>query len=294
MYEWIDTMPRLKISLLVTLALLAFTANSLLCRLALQNSHMDPALFTAVRLGSGALVLVLLTVLSNRTLKGQGSWMGALALLGYATGFSFAYVELETGMGALLLFGAVQFTMLAYGLLIGERLTLWQWIGFILAAMGLFALFSPGLGVPTWQGALFMTGAGICWALYSLLGLKPGAALASTAANFVRTIPLAALLLLTCKGDDWQSTQGLGYAIASGALASGIGYALWYFVMPKLSVITASTVQLSVPVLAAIAGFIWLLEPFTLRFVFCALAILGGVALVLVNKKRMTRAGDGL
>lgn len=250
---------------------------------------MDPASFTLVRLASGAITLVALAWLSKFQLRNEGSWFGGLTLFAYAALFSFAYIELETGIGALILFGAVQLTMLAFGLRRGERLNRWQTLGLVMACLGLIALLSPGLESPSWWGAVLMLGAGVSWALYSLLGFNRSNALASTAANFVRTLPLAVPLLFW---SDWQGLlghPGLGYALASGIVASGFGYALWYYIVPKLSVTNASSVQLSVPVLASLGGFVWLGEPLTMRLLICSAITLGGIGLVLWVKNMEPR-----
>ena len=253
---------------LVPLAMTAFAANSVFCRKALVQTAIDPASFTLVRIASGAAMLYLLTRLTRPAGNVAGSWRGAMALLAYAACFSFAYITLSAGTGALLLFGAVQATMILRGLFTGERLDLLQWSGLGLALAGLAALLAPGVTAPEPVGALLMVAAGVAWGAYSLLGRSSSSGpLAATAGNFLRAAPLAlavvaAMALRTHV--DWDMA-GLTYAVASGALASGVGYALWYTALPGLSATTAASVQLSVPVITALAGALVLGEAITLR-----------------------------
>ena len=277
------TGPRL--ALAVTLALLAFAGNSLLARLALRDGGMDPASFTALRLCSGALVLWLLASGFRRGREGRGQWPSALALFAYAAFFSFAYVRLEAGAGALLLFGAVQATMIGRGLWRGERLAAWQWLGLALAICGLAGLLLPGLTAPPPGPAAMMVAAGIAWGLYSLQGHGGGDPIRVTAGNFIRCLPLAAVLLLATLGSHRLDAMGVACALASGALASGVGYAIWYTALPALRSSTAATLQLLVPLLVAVAGVAWLDEPATLRLALAALAIVGGVALVVRGRR---------
>ena len=273
------TGPRLL--LLTTCALLAFAGNSLLCRLALQQSGIDPASFTTLRLGSGAAMLWLLVRLRGGGRSLGGGWPAALALFLYAAGFSYAYLSLPTGTGALILFGAVQASMIGYGLWRGERLGRQQLWGLTLAGAGLVGLLLPGASAPSLPGSLLMLTAGVAWGCYSLLGQGSAQPLRDTAGNFLRTLPLAGLLSsLTLSGATLDSA-GVAFALTSGALASGLGYALWYGVLPALAATTAATVQLSVPLLAALGGVVLLAEPITLRLALAAAAILGGIALVI-------------
>lgn len=266
---------------LTSLAMLAFAGNSLLCRYALQHTTIDAGSFTGIRLLAGAGMLWLIVGLRGGQRGSAGDWPSALALFAYAAGFSFAYTSLPAGPGALLLFGAVQVTMVGHGLWRGERLRGWQVAGFVMAFAGLVGLLLPGLSAPPLHGAILMLGAGVAWGIYSLRGKSAGDATLVTAGNFLRTIPLALLLM------PWvlrhMSLDGVGVwcAIASGALASGIGYAIWYAALPWLRATTAATVQLSVPVLAAIGGVTFLAEPVTLRLGLAAVAVLGGIALVI-------------
>ena len=270
--------PRLAVA--VALALLAFAGNSLLARLALRDGGMDPASFTALRLASGALVLWLLAISFRKGANGRGNWASALALFAYAAFFSLAYVRLEAGAGALLLFGAVQVTMIGRGLWRGERLATWQWLGLALAVGGLAGLLLPGLTAPPPGPSVLMVVAGIAWGVYSLRGQGSGDAIRVTAGNFLRCLPFAAVFWLLMLDASRVDAAGVGYALASGALASGVGYAIWYTALPALRASTAATLQLCVPLLVALAGVAWLGEPATLRLALAALAIVGGVALV--------------
>lgn len=258
---------------LTVMAMTAFAGNSLLCRAALNQTEIDAASFTSIRLIAGALVLWLIVRLraSRAEDKGAGqnavggNWWSALALFAYAAGFSYAYVSLVAGTGALLLFGAVQVTMIGYGIYRGERLRGIQLIGLLMAFGGLIGLMLPGLESPPLFGSVLMLGAGVAWGVYSLRGRGAGDATVVTAGNFLRSVPLA-LLLSALMYSYWSlDMAGVGYAIASGALASGVGYAIWYTALPLLKSTTAATVQLSVPVIAAIGGVILLSEPLTLR-----------------------------
>ncbi|WP_273024547.1 DMT family transporter [Rheinheimera sp.] len=272
--------------LLTILALLAFAGNSLLCRMALAHTGMDAASFTTVRLISGALVLWLLVVLRSGSSQVQGSWLSALALFVYAAGFSFAYLQLNTGVGALILFGAVQSGMIGYGLCRGERFSARQWLGLLLACAGLTGLLLPGLSAPPLMGSVLMLTAGFAWAVYSLRGKGAANPLQVTAGNFIRTLPMTLLLSVVLFGQLSFDNNGILYAVLSGALTSGVGYAIWYSVLPQLKATTAATVQLTVPVLAAIAGILILSEPLTQRLILASVAILGGIALVVLTPVR--------
>ncbi|RMH85561.1 EamA family transporter [Pseudomonas sp. AOB-7] len=279
-----------RILLLTALAMLAFAGNSLLCRLALRETAIDAASFTAIRLACGALTLWLLLRLRTVRQPMAGNWPGALALFAYAAAFSFAYLQLDTGVGALLLFGAVQLSMLLWGLWRGERLGLAASLGTALAAGGLLALLLPGASAPPLAAALLMLLAGIAWGGYSLLGRGQGDPLAVTAGNFLRAAPLALLLALTLLPRLSWDGAGLCYALLSGALTSGVGYAIWYSALPGLRASQAATVQLSVPILAALGGALLLGEALSLRLLLSAGAVLGGIALVLGSRQR--RAGS--
>jgi drug/metabolite transporter (DMT)-like permease len=272
-----------RLFLLTALAMIAFAGNSLLCRVALRDTPIDAASFTALRLISGALMLWLILVLRGQRGAHQGSWTSACALFAYAALFSWAYIDLDAGTGALILFGAVQATMIGYGLYRGERFTPLKWTGLLLALGGLTGLMLPGLTAPPLLAALLMAGAGIAWGIYSLRGRGNSHPSLATAGNFLLAVPFAlALALLTHLGPGLApDPAGALWAIASGALASGVGYLIWYAALPHLSSTNAATIQLSVPVIAAVAGVLLLSEPITLRLVLASAAILGGIALVI-------------
>lgn len=275
-------MSRLRPFLLTTVAMTAFAGNSLLCRAALRDTDIDAATFTSVRLVSGALMLwLLVSVRGNRAPMKQGSWGSALALFAYAAAFSYAYGGLSAAMGALLLFGAVQATMISLGIVRGNRPHVWQWVGFVVAFSGLVGLLLPGLTAPPLFSSLLMIGAGIAWGVYSLRAKGAGEPTAVTTGNFVRAVPMALALSLVMMTSATMDMAGLGYAVASGAIASGMGYAIWYMALPLLQPTSAATVQLSVPVIAAIGGVLLLSEPLTLRLVIAGFAILGGIAIVI-------------
>jgi drug/metabolite transporter (DMT)-like permease len=284
----------LRTVVLLCLTMIAFAANSVLCRKALAQTAIDPATFTLVRLASGAAMLFLLTrVIGKGAGKGVGgSWRAALTLVAYAICFSFAYISLASGTGALLLFGAVQATMIIRGLIAGERLTPVQWGGLGLALAGLAVLTAPGVTAPDPLGAGLMLAAGIGWGAYSLLGrTSTSGPLASNAGNFLRATPLAAAIaaaMALSHHSQWD-TPGLIYAVASGALASGVGYALWYATLPSLTAAIAASVQLSVPVITAVGGALVLGEDITLRLTLASLAVLGGIALVVQVRVRQMR-----
>ena len=286
-------MPAWRLCLLALLAMLAFAANSLLCRAALAGNAIDAASFTAIRLIAGALTLLLLITLrqpkplavSDKVANAKGNWGSALALFVYASAFSFAYTGLNTATGALLLFASVQVTMIGLGLFNGERLTPWQWLGFAVALSGLLVLLFPGIAAPAPVPAALMICSGIAWGYYSIRGRKATDATAVTAGNFCRTVPLAFLLLLLIPQLQ-LSISGVMLALASGALASGLGYALWYSILPAFSATVAASLQLSVPVLAAILGAIVLAEPISLRVGLASVIILSGIAIVILCKTR--------
>ena len=271
--------------MLTVLAMLAFAGNSLLCRFALKETAIDAASFTSLRLLSGAVTLWLIVYLRGGGRVTAGSWTSALALFAYAAAFSFAYISLPAAAGALLLFGAVQATMIGYGLWSGEHMSPRQWVGLVMALLGLVGLLSPGLSAPPLSGALLMLGAGVAWGVYSLRGRGGGDATAVTAGNFVRAVPMALALSLLAGPVSSVDVEGAWYAVVSGALASGVGYALWYRALPGLRPVSAATVQLSVPVIAALGGVVLLGEAPGVRLVLASLAILGGIALVIVSRR---------
>jgi drug/metabolite transporter (DMT)-like permease len=279
-----------RVLILTSAAMIAFASNSLLCRAALKQTSIDAASFTFVRVFSGAVVLCLLMNLRRKIRTTQsvglgGNWISALALLLYAAGFSFAYVAVAAGTGALLLFGAVQATMILWGLHKGERLRVIQILGLIVAMTGLVVLLFPGLSAPPLFGSILMLGAGVAWGIYSLRGKREKNPVTATTGNFVRAVPFAAAVSIIFLRVLKVDPAGVGYAIISGAITSGLGYVIWYTVLPSLKAASAATVQLSVPVLAAAGGILLLGEPLTLRYLVASLAILGGIALVVLEKK---------
>lgn len=274
-----------RIVALTSLAMIAFAGNSLLCRIALEHTSIDAATFTTIRLISGAVMLWLVVQIRRGSHTGGGNWLSATALFVYAAAFSFAYVSLPAASGALLLFGAVQATMIAYGIRAGERLRKLQLAGLVLALGGLVGLLLPGLSAPPLYGSVLMLGAGVAWGVYSLRGKGAGDPIRVTAGNFLRAAPLAAVLSIGMLRDLALDTAGILYAVSSGVLASGIGYAIWYTALPALNATHAATVQLSVPVIAALGGVLFLGEPIDLRLILASAAILGGIALVIVVKR---------
>lgn len=302
-------MPPTRLFILTLLAMVAFASNSLLCRLALKQTSIDAASFTFIRIFSGAVVLWLIMRMRNASkssnsslvtglprrshakaghlsLPQAGNWPSALALFAYAAAFSFAYVSLSAATGALLLFGAVQATMIIWGLRKGEPLHLRQFFGLALALAGLIVLLLPGLSAPPLGGAILMLSAGVAWGIYSLRGRGTSDAISATAGNFLRAVPFAAVLALALLAGMHLDRAGMTYAILSGAIASGVGYVIWYIALPGLKATSAATVQLSVPVLAAAGGILLLGEPLTLRFLLAAIAVLGGIALVVMSPRQ--------
>jgi drug/metabolite transporter (DMT)-like permease len=279
--------PALAAAGLTAVAMLAFAANSLLCRLALQQDRIDPASFGAIRLAAGALVLACV-MRSRRQSSAPGDWRAqwpsAGMLFAYVALFSFAYVSLAAGTGALILFGAVQLTMLGAGLLSGERFTPAGWTGLMLALAGLAVLLLPGAAAPSLYGSVLMAGAGVAWGGYSLRGRGSADPLAATAASFLRAAPLGVLLALGYAAHAHADARGVGLALVSGALTSGLGYVVWYAALRKLTAMRAAAVQLSVPPVAALGGVLLLGEALTLRLGLASLAILGGIALVLGSR----------
>ena len=276
----------LKITALTLLALIAFAANSVFGRLALLDDNIGPWSYTLIRLLSGAIVLCILT--GFKASREHGSWQGASALVIYAVFFSYAYLMLSAGAGALILFAIVQLTMLGYGFLIGERLSFVQWGGFLLAVAGLIYLMAPGIEAPSLYGSLLMIGSGIGWGAYSILGKRGGDPSAQTSGNFVRaTLILAALSLpgFYVINENSPNIYGLSLAIASGAITSALGYVIWYRVLKDIPLTTAAISQLSVPVIAALGGMMFIREPITLRFFIASVLILSGIGLSVIYKK---------
>ncbi len=277
----------MRVLLLTFLAMVAFAANSLLCRMALGDGQIDAASFTAARLLSGAVILLFIVRWkSKRKDAHAGSWRAALMLFVYAAAFSFAYLELRVGTGALILFGSVQVTMILAGIAAGERPRMLDWGGFISAAAGLVYLVLPGIAAPPLVASFLMAVAGVAWGVYSLLGRSSRNATASTAENFARAAILSIPLYFLMKNGGMITGQGLMLAVVSGAVTSGLGYVIWYAALRGLTATQAAVVQLSVPVLAAAGGVVFLHEEVTLRLAVAATAIIGGVGVVLAGRSR--------
>jgi len=292
-------MSRLQVWLLTALALLAFAGNSVLCRLALMDGLMDPAGFTLWRLGSGMLVLLLMVGLRRSAVHPTESrgifsgtqprqqMMGSLALFVYMAGFSWAYVQLTTGAGALVLFGSVQLTLMALARISGQRLKITEYLGALLAFLGLLYLLLPAWGTPTVFNFALMALAGMAWSYYTRLGQASDTPLATTTVYFIGTLPLVLLLVWFRFEPAAWSQQGVLLAITSGALTSAVGYAIWYWVLPALSTMQAGVLQLLVPLLAALGGVLFAAEALTMRMALAAVMILGG--LWVVTRSRQAR-----
>ena len=277
----------LRLFFVTGLAMTAFAANSVLARLAMAGGEAGPWAFTLLRILSGALVLALI-VSPGRAVR-AGSWASAAALLAYAAFFSLAYLSLTTGTGALILFALVQITMIGWGLAIGERLSAARWAGMALAVGGLVWLLMPGLQAPPLTGALLMAVAGVGWGIYSLRGRNQRQPTLLTAGNFARAAALSLLIglpALLVSGESAPSVEGAAYALASGAITSALGYAIWYAALRDLSASLAAIAQLTVPAIAALGGMIFLEEPLTVRFLIATALILGGVALASLSRRK--------
>jgi drug/metabolite transporter (DMT)-like permease len=273
-----------------TLALVAFAANSVLCRLALRGAGIDPATFSTIRLASGAAMLLLVMTLTRREPpKARGSWTSAAMLTIYAVPFSFAYVGLSTGTGALILFGAVQVTMLVAAVRAGERPRVLEWSGLSLALAGLVYLVLPGLASPPLWAAVLMGIAGCSWGIYSLRGQRTSDPLAETASNFARAVPFVLAVSLVTLPRFHMTPRAALFAVMSGALASGLGYVAWYAAVRGLTRTRAAVLQLAVPILAAGGGVIFLAEAISLRLVVSAILVLGGIALAILGRRAAWR-----
>ena len=274
-----DSKQQLKIQALTAAAMVAFAANSLLCRLALGQGLIDAASFANLRVSSGAILLLFLALPAwRKSGRPAADPVGVISLFAYMVLFAFAYLTLSAGTGALLLFGAVQLTMFARALRSGERFRAVAWLGLLIAVTGLVILLAPGVTSPDPLGALLMTGAGIAWGVYSLRGRAAANPLSTTAINFLTCIPLCLLMSLFFLHQFHLTSMGIAWAVVSGAI--------WYAALRGLSAGKAATVQLSVPVIAALGGILLLDEPLTLRITLSSLAVLGGIALVLVQRQR--------
>ena len=284
---------RLRAGVLTAAALVAFASNSILCRLALSRAEVDPATFTTIRLLSGAAVLGTLAAIGRRRgwIAG-GNWASATALAVYAVAFSYAYVSLEAGMGALLLFGTVQATMILAALSGGERTSWPEWVGLVVALAGLIYLVSPGLAAPPPIGAALMVAAGVGWGVYTLRGRGSAAPVLTTAGNFVRSAPLAlavSAIVALGGGRPMATAAGVSLALASGVLASGFGYVLWYAALRDLTAVRAATAQLIVPVLGAAGGIVLLGESLSPRLALATMLILGGVGVAVAGHRPLGR-----
>ena len=289
----------IKTFVLTSLALIAFAANSVLCRLALGESSIDASSFTIIRLLSGAAALFVIISIKNRLNKNnesikktKGNWRGSLMLFVYALSFSFAYISLDTATGALILFGAVQITMIVINTIKGNRLHFTEWLGVALAFAGFVYLMLPGINTPSTFGFALMTISGIAWGLYTLNGRGSENPLSDTAHNFIKTIPLLVIIglvqIFIMKSTHLTNT-GVMLAILSGAIASGVGYSIWYSVLPHLSVVLSAVLQLLVPVIAALGGVLLVNEVITPRLTNSALMILGGILLVILGKQYLLK-----
>jgi drug/metabolite transporter (DMT)-like permease len=269
-----------------TLALIAFAANSVLCRLALGEKTIDAAGFTSVRLLSGALVLFCILKFSNKKngSSTKGSWSAAFMLFLYAVTFSFAYLTLNTGTGALILFGSVQITMILRSLFSGNRLLPIEWMGVIVAFSGIVYLVLPGVTAPSFTGFSLMASAGIAWGLYTLKGRGSANPLSDTTYNFLRSVPFMIVLGMFFFQNVHISREGVILAAISGGITSGIGYTLWYIALRGLSATQAAVVQLLVPVIAGFGGIVFISEPISLRLALSALLTLGGILMVILGR----------
>ncbi|MDQ6967284.1 MAG: DMT family transporter [Mariprofundaceae bacterium] len=279
--------PILKTSLFTAMALIAFAANSVLCRLALGVHQMDAGSFTVIRLLSGIIVLYIIVAMHAKQQRTQlhfkltTNWLAAAMLFVYATAFSFAYISLDTATGALILFGSVQITMIAYSIYTGNRLNIAEWIGLAMAFIGFTYLIYPNLNSPSAIGFLLMSISGIAWGIYSIQGMHAKTALFDTAQNFIKTLPFIAILALISLPQAQFNLQGTLLALLSGGIASGIGYAIWYTALRGLSNSQAAVIQLAVPVIAAIGGVLLVSEEMTLHLMISTVMVLGGILIVI-------------
>jgi drug/metabolite transporter (DMT)-like permease len=273
-------------------ALVAFAANSILCRMALRSASIDPATFTSIRFLAGAIALCLLLLLGSKPLKLRSHWVSALVLNAYAVGFSFSYINLTAGTGALLLFGAAQIIMIGAGFLAGERINKMIAVGWLVAVAGIIILTAPSVSAPPLLASAEMLAAGIFWGWFSLRGRGSKDPIAENAGIFVCSVPIALAVNLAHLSPIATTTHGIVLAALSGSIASGLGYAAWYTALPKLKAITAANLQLAVPALAALGG-AWLFsETITLRLLLSAAMVLGGVAVATASRARQTISRD--
>lgn len=276
----------MRIFFYTSFALAAFALNSILCRLALGTEAIDAASFTTIRLVSGALTLILISLFFDKSESKtkSGNWLSAFFLFAYAICFSFAYISLTTGTGALILFGTVQATMVFAALWSGERPKFLEWLGLIFALGGLIYLVFPGLSAPPILNSLFMFAAGVSWAFYTIRGKGSANPLKETSGNFVRSVPMIILTSLPFVFQTYLSWRGILLAVLSGAIASGIGYSVWYAALRFHTATRAAILQLSVPALAAIGGVVFLSENVSMRLFVATLLILGGISLAIFGR----------
>jgi len=283
----------IKTVILTGMALVAFAANSVLCRLALGEGAIDASSFTTIRLLSGALALFVIISIANdrrsQDITSKGSWLASLMLFIYAATFSYAYLSLDTGTGALILFGSVQITMILLTVIGGTRIEVAEWAGLCIAFAGFIYLILPGVSAPSMRGFILMTLAGVAWGSYTLLGQRSENPLLDTSYNFFRTVPLVVLLTLLTLKQASLSTEGIVLALISGVITSGIGYTIWYIVLRNLSSTQAAVLQLSVPVIAAGGGVLFVFEAITPRLLIASILVLGGILMVIMGKPTIKR-----
>lgn len=293
------------IFILTVLSLIAFAANSILCRIALGQQYIDPAGFTIIRLLSGSIALYFILVFHQYRKKpdtnnssqhsgehiatSKGSWLGSALLFAYALSFSYAYGYLDTGTGALILFGSVQICLILSALLAKQKLLNSEWLGLGLACIGFVYLIYPELTTPSLAGFILMMVSGVAWAGYTLVGKRSTAPLIDTCYNFFRTIPFVLILLVLTISTTEYSYDGVLLAVLSGAIMSGVGYAIWYVALTGLTTTKAAVVQLLVPVIATIGGVIFMSEAMTTRLQISTVMVLGGIALVLLSKQLISK-----
>lgn len=275
--------------ILTALALIAFAANSVLCKYALGNNAIDAFSFTNIRLLSGAIVLFLLLKINknNSQASSKGSWISSAMLFIYALCFSYAYRTLDTGTGALILFGAVQITIILQSIISGNKLRLFEWIGILISFFGFIYLISPGVTAPSLIGFILMTISGVAWGIYTVKGQTSKNPLADTTYNFIKTLPFLIITYLIAMNNSYYSLQGILLAIVSGGITSGIGYTIWYMAIRKLTPVQTAVVQLLVPLIAAFGGVLFISEIISIRLVISSVLILGGVLIITVSKNSL-------
>lgn len=270
----------------ISLAMIAFAANSVLCRLALADRLIDPISFSLIRVSSGAVVLLILWLLSTRRVKIEWNIKNSIFLAVYILAFSYAYIKIDAGVGALILFGTVQLSMIFYGIFHGEKLTLKRGLGVGITLVGIIILLLPGASTPSLFYSLIMGISGLAWAAYSISGKTMNNPLSSTLANFLLAVPIVLIASSLFQQDTVMTNKGIILAIISGGLTSSGAYVLWYSILKHIDRITASTVQLSVPCLAILGGSLFIGEPVGLRVIFSTVVVLLGIILVIFSVKK--------